>query len=281
MSVARQYTTTSGPTAATAPVATGTRPAGWVSSEPGVPAGARFPVSVFLLGIVTVLVAGWGAAAPYAAPDFGFTADRATAWQWTTTSAVLALAPGAVAFVCGLLVLSASSRVRYGRRPDLWLLGFLVALCGAWFVVGQYAWPVLDGRIFIGPSGRYHFLMKELCFAVGPGVLLVLCGSVFMGWAIRRHVTLAAERYPRAVPPAAVPYREGAVAERPVVGGTTATGGTGTMAPPPAERVVGAPAERVVGGPAEPVTERVATRGTTPAGQHVANRVETPPATTV
>lgn len=204
MSVARQYTRP-----APAQTVTGTE-SRLVLAEGGVVAGPRVAFSVVLLGIVTVLVGAWGAAAPYFGPDLGFAADRFTAWQWSETSLLLALVPGAVAVLCGLWVLAAAAHPSYGRRPDLWLLGLVVAATGAWFVVGQYVWRAMGNRAFIVPSGPTHFMLKELCFAVGPGVILVLCGALFMGWAVRRQLAVVAERYPAAATvapagPAAVP----------------------------------------------------------------------------
>jgi hypothetical protein len=224
--------------------------------------GPTVSLSVILLGIVTVLVGGWGAAAPFAGPDFGFAADRYTAWQWSETSLLLALVPGAVAFVCGLWVLAAATRPSYGRRPDLWLLGLIVAACGAWFVVGQYVWRALGKRSFIVPSGPTHFMWKELCFAVGPGVILVLCGALFMGWAVRRQLAVVAERTTRAMEAPVAPVAEPAApvapaAAAPAPVGTLAAAPTGTMAPPPPvttqQRVVEQPArvvERTVEQPA-------------------------------
>ena len=220
MAVARQYTTR-----APAGAVTGARTR-LVLAEGDAASRPTVSLSVILLGIVTVLVGGWGAAAPFAGPDFGFAADRYTAWQWSSTSVLLALVPGAVALICGLWVLAAATRPSYGRRPDLWLLGLVVAACGAWFVVGQYVWRALGHRAFIVPSGPSHFMWKELCFAVGPGVILVLCGALFMGWATRRQLAVVAERTTAAGAVAAP------LAERvPPVGATTAP--TGTMAPPP------------------------------------------------
>lgn len=235
MSVARQYPTTSGAVETT--TATTTR---LVPADPAVVPGPAVPFSIVLFSLVAVVVAAWGAAAPYAGPEFGFVADRYGAWQWSTTSAVLALAPGALALLAALWVLGASLRPSYGRRADLWVLGLIVAACGAWFAVGQYVWPVIDGRLFIAPSGVNHFMWKELCFAIGPGVILVFCGAMFMGWAVRRQLAVVAERAPRAVAPAVVPVVAPAPARPtatvPVTTAvttpvTTATGPTGTMAP--------------------------------------------------
>lgn len=248
MAVARQYTTR-----APAGAVTGARTR-LVLAEGDVVSGPTVSLSVILLGIVTVLVGGWGAAAPFAGPDFGFAADRTTAWQWSSTSVLLALVPGAVALICGLWVLAAATRPSYGRRPDLWLLGLVVAACGAWFVVGQYVWRALGNRAFIVPSGASHFMWKELCFAVGPGVILVLCGALFMGWAVRRQLAVVAERGPGAVASRVAPTA-------PPVGATAAP--TGTMAPPPppataAQPVVERPVvERPVA--AQPVVERRST----------------------
>ena len=217
MSVARQYTTTPGSARATGPTRL-------VPTESTVSSGPAAPLSVILLGIVTILVAGWGAAAPFAGPDFGFVADRYSAWTWSTTSALLALAPGALAFLCGLAVVGASARPSYRRRPDLWLLGLLVVLSGAWFVVGQYVWPVIESKLFIVPSGATHYMWKELAFAIGPGVILVFCGATFMGWAVRRQLAVAGGHALRdGAAPATSPARERSAAR----GTTAATAGTG------------------------------------------------------
>lgn len=249
MAVARQYTTS-----APAGTVTGSSRTRLVLAEGSAVTGPTVSLSVILLGIVTVLVGGWGAAAPFAGPDFGFAADRYTAWQWSETSLFLALIPGAVAFVCGLWVLAAATRPSYGRRPDLWLLGLIVAACGAWFVVGQYVWRALGKRAFIVPSGPTHFMWKELCFAVGPGVILVLCGALFMGWAVRRQLAVVAERTTRTVesPGVVAPVAE------PVVPVATTAAPTGTMAPPPPVTTEQPVVERPVTAQ-QPVVERPVT----------------------
>lgn len=258
MSVARQYTTqgaTAAPTTRLVRAGSSTTPR------------AIVPLSVVLLSLVAIVVAAWGAAAPFAGPEFGFVADRAAAWQWSTTSAVLAVAPGVIALLAGLWSLTAALRPSYGRRADLWVLGLVVAACGAWFVVGQYVWRVLDAKTFIAPSSASHFMWKELCFAVGPGVILVLCGAVFMGWAVRRQLAVVAERTAMVAPPA-TPVAPVAPA-RPAPSGpsTTAAGPTGTMAPG------GAPVTRTTS--EQPVVERPMTERPA-ADQPVAGHSGTP-----
>jgi hypothetical protein len=226
MSVARQYNTTVD--------VSGTTERRLVVADPATAGAPTISLHVLLLGIVAVLVGAWGAIAPFVGPDFGFVADRATAWQWSETSALLALLPGAVAFICGLLVVGAATRPRYGRRPDLWLLGLVVALSGAWFVIGQYIWRVIDGRTFVLPANPHHFMWKELCFAVGPGVVLVACGALFMGWSVRRSLAVVAEHYPRAVHRSvtAVGPAQGPVAPVATTAPVTTATPSGAMAPP-------------------------------------------------
>jgi hypothetical protein len=275
-SVARQTTTTAGTGGTTAPRRL-------VPAQSVIATRPAIPVSVLLLGLVAMLVAAWGAAAPFAGPDFGFVADRATAWQWSVTSACLGLGPGALAFLAAVIVVAASTRTSYARRADLWLLGFVVTLCGAWFVVGQYVWPVIYGRLYIAPSNVTHFMWKELAFAIGPGVILVFCGAVFMGWAVRRQLALVADRYPRStVAPAAAPtgtVRPRAATPAAARAGTTtgagrpttatATGNTGTMAPPVERPVAERPAAAE-----RPVAERPAAER--PVAEPVAEPVERP-----
>lgn len=153
------------------------------------------PPSLVLVGAVTVLVGAWGGIAPYVGPTFGFSADASSAWRWTTAHAVLALAPGVVAVAAGLVLLMRAGSTVVGRgRVTTGLAGLLAALCGAWFVVGEFAWPVIDGRHYFVGAAPYHFLLEQLGFAVGTGVVLVACGAYAMGWAARHHVVRAVHR---------------------------------------------------------------------------------------
>ena len=278
MSVATEYTTTRAPdqTAATprlvpAQSVTTTRPA--------------VPVSVVFLGIVAALVAAWGAMAPFVGPEFGYVADRFASWQWSVTSGCLGLGPGAVAFVASLVVVGMAMRTSYARRADLWVLGLAVTLCGAWFVVGQFVWPVVYGARYIVRSTPTHFMWKELAFAIGPGVILVFCGAVFMGWAVRRQLALVAERYTRTVlaatpttvvtepapPPVPAPIVRPASVEPVTETGATA-GATGTMAPPAAEGPV---IERVEP-PVTAVVEQTDARATVEPSDGAVSRAPTP-----
>ncbi|MGH9110657.1 MAG: hypothetical protein ACRDY3_14580 [Acidimicrobiales bacterium] len=158
-----------------------------------------FPGGLLLLGIVTVLVGAWGGIVPFVGPMFGFSADGASSWQWTLPHALLGLVPGAVAVACGLLILAGLRRTALGAgRVDAGLLGFVVSLCGAWFVIGEFAWPVLQGSGYFAGAAPLHYLLEQLAFAIGTGVVLVASGALVMGWAVRHRPVVAGTAYPRA-----------------------------------------------------------------------------------
>jgi hypothetical protein len=138
-------------------------------------------------GLVALLAAAWGGIVPYVGPLFGFSADGAGSWHWNLAHAMLALVPGAVGVLLGLFVIAESRGVVIGRgRLSLAMAGTLLILCGAWFAVGPYAWPVLtnNGMYFNGAS-HMRFLTYELGYSVGVGLVLVMCGAFVAGWASR------------------------------------------------------------------------------------------------
>lgn len=144
--------------------------------------------SLVVLGLVTLLVGAWGAIVPYVGPLFGFDADGTPAWHWSLAHALLGLVPGGVAVVAGILLLGLVGRASAGRgRVDVGLLGFVVALCGAWFIIGEFAWPVLHGTGYFVGAAPLHYLLEQLAFAIGTGTVLAVCGAFAMGWAVRHH----------------------------------------------------------------------------------------------
>ncbi len=153
------------------------------------PTRRRTSAGLVLAGIVTVLVGAWGGIAPYVAPTFGFSADGSSAWHWTLSHALLGLVPGAAAVVTGFLLLGAAGRLALGRgRIDTGLLGLIAAVCGAWFVVGEFAWPVLFGPTYFVGAAPLHYLLEQLAFSIGTGVVLVACGAYILGWAMGHDV---------------------------------------------------------------------------------------------
>jgi hypothetical protein len=138
-------------------------------------------------GVVAVLASAWGGIVPYVGPIFGFSADGAGSWYWNLAHSVLALVPGAAGVLLGLFVIAESRGVTVGKgRLTLATAGILLILCGAWFAVGPYAWPVLtNSGTYFASSTHTRFLTYELGYSVGVGLLLVMCGAFVAGWASR------------------------------------------------------------------------------------------------
>jgi hypothetical protein len=141
------------------------------------------------IAVLTVLVAAWGGVVPYVGPLFGYAMDGGGAWHWSLAHSLLALAPGGVGVVIGLMVLAETRGLAVGRgRLSLATAGVIIALCGAWFVVGPMAWPVLvtHGSYVIAGS-PLHRLEVALGYSLGTGVVLALFGGFTAGWASRHQ----------------------------------------------------------------------------------------------
>ena len=177
-------------------------------------------ISLSTIGIVTVAISAWGGIVAYVGPTFGYSADGSTSWQWNLTHSVLALVPGAIGCLAGLSFLARIPERSIGRRKtSLSMAGLLAVLCGAWFVVGPLAWPVIDNTraYFVGAS-PLRLLANEVGYSLGTGIILALCGAFALGWAARHNQPLVAQN--------GVP-----VATSPVVPASTtsAVGGAGTV----------------------------------------------------
>lgn len=138
-------------------------------------------------GFVAVLAAAWGGIVPYVGPLFGFSADGAGSWHWSLAHSLLFLVPGAVGVLLGLFVIAESRGVAIGKgRLSLAMAGTLLILCGAWFAIGTYAWPVLrNSGAYFNSASHLRFLTYELGYSVGVGLVLVMCGAFVAGWASR------------------------------------------------------------------------------------------------
>jgi hypothetical protein len=114
---------------------------------------------------------------------------------------VLALIPGALGVLLGFVVIGEARGAAVGRRRlTLATAGMLLVLCGAWFVIGPFAWPVLvsGGSYFAGGS-PLRVLAYQIGYSIGTGTVLVACGAFVAGWAARPQPQLAAPSEP-AVP---------------------------------------------------------------------------------
>jgi hypothetical protein len=143
------------------------------------------------VGLLLVAISAWGGIVPFLGPSFGYSADGAGSWHWSLTHAVVALAPGAIGVVVGLIVIASSRGLVVGRgRVSLAGAGLIVLVCGAWFAFAPWAWPVVDntGTYFVAAT-PLRALANIAGYALGPGLIVASCGAFFMGWAIRHQDT--------------------------------------------------------------------------------------------
>ena len=142
-------------------------------------------------GVLTIVISAWGALIPFVEPIFGFHATGTPSWHWNAAHTLLAVVPGAVGVVMGLVVLWASGQVAVGRnRITLMWAGLITILSGAWFIVGPTAWPVITTNgVYFVPAAPLRDLVYQVGYALGTGAILVVCGGYIMGWASRHQIS--------------------------------------------------------------------------------------------
>ena len=142
-----------------------------------------------MAGVFALMIAAWGGLVPFLGPAIRFSGDGTPSWYWDAPHALLWLVPGAVAFVAAAAVLGFVPTTRRGRgRVSTAAAGFAMAVCGAWFVVGPLAWPVLKSSagVFV-PASPLRELDYQIIYSLGPGMLLLLIGGMVIGWGLRRR----------------------------------------------------------------------------------------------
>ncbi len=140
-------------------------------------------------GVLALLVAAWGGIVPYVGPTFGFSGDGSGSWHWSMAHTLLALVPGAVGVLVGAGIMAETRGIRIDRgRLGLATAGLLLMACGAWFVVGPFAWPVLTTHTaYFVPAPPLRSLADLVGYSLGVGVILMGCGGFVAGWASRHQ----------------------------------------------------------------------------------------------
>ena len=156
-----------------------------------------FSVGLGMVGLTTVVISAWGAIIPYVGPTFGYSADGSSAWEWNLTHSVLALVPGAIGVLVGLFYFAPVRTSTAGRRLSLGAAGVIAVACGAWFVIGPVAWPVITdmGQYFVAAPPLRN-LANQVGYSLGPGLILAACGAYAIGWATRHNLPLGATAAP-------------------------------------------------------------------------------------
>jgi hypothetical protein len=146
------------------------------------------------VGVVTILISAWGALIPFVEPLFGYHVTGTPSWHWNAAHTLLAVVPGAVGMVMGFVVLWRTSQVQVVRgRMQLMMAGLITMLCGAWFIVGPTAWPVISTHsAYFAPAAPLRSLLYRVGYAIGTGVILAVCGGYVLGWASRHPISVSA-----------------------------------------------------------------------------------------
>jgi hypothetical protein len=214
-----------------------------------------------LSGVLLVLLGAWGALVPLVGPSFhyAYTPDRD--WAYTSGRFWLEILPG-VAVVIGGLILLASS-----YRPAALFGGWLAALGGAWFAVGNVLAPAWHGGSVTAGTPVGSTLtraVEQIGFFTGLGVVIVLFAAMALGrlsvisvrdarLAERAAEAVAAEETAGEPAAAREPIAtSSAVTSGPLAGEPRTTAETGSAGPEPA-----APDAEPASVTADPAAERV------------------------
>ena len=130
-------------------------------------------------GLLVALLGIWGALVPFVGPYFHYAYTPDKAWTYDHGRLLLEIAPGAAAFVGGVLLIYAFSR-------HVALLGaFLGILAGAWFALGSVVAPLWTTNPALAgvPASSTTFMrtMEQIGFFTGLGVVLVLISAAVAG----------------------------------------------------------------------------------------------------
>jgi hypothetical protein len=149
-----------------------------------------------LLGLLLMLLGIWAALIPFVGPYFGFAFTPDRVWVMTSGRLWLSVAPGAAAFVGGLLVASTDRAATPGA--------FLAALGGIWLIAGQplvsfflpghsivTGSPVVDLGASFRPSTM--IFLERLGFFYGLGIVILFFAALALGEIIVAR--MAALRY--------------------------------------------------------------------------------------
>jgi hypothetical protein len=134
---------------------------------------SRGAVSGFLL----ILLGAWGALVPFFGPYLDYSYGTDQAWHWTAARGWLEVLPGVAVALGGLLLLISAHRVSASFG------GWLAALGGAWFIVGQTVAPLLHlGNV--GQPLSHHDsgrAVAQLGYFLGLGTVIVFLAAFALG----------------------------------------------------------------------------------------------------
>ncbi|MDG3010801.1 hypothetical protein G4X40_11640 [Rhodococcus sp. D2-41] len=128
-------------------------------------------------GLLLMLLGAWGAIVPFVGPYFDFTYGPASTWSWTAARGWFEVAPGAAAFLGGLMLLLTSSRAV--AMAGAWL----AVAGGVWFVIGPAFAPWLTPGELGAPGDPRAGMsaLEQIGYFSGVGVAIALLGGISLG----------------------------------------------------------------------------------------------------
>jgi hypothetical protein len=133
-----------------------------------------------LSGVLLVILGAWAAIVPFIGPylSFAFTPAPTSKWYWTAARGYFEVAPGAAAFVGGVLLLVSAHRLMTSFGA------WLAAVGGAWLIIGlplsNYI-GINTGSPAASPltsPGVYTLELLFFFYAIGAAILFVAAVAI-------------------------------------------------------------------------------------------------------
>ncbi|MDT0262548.1 hypothetical protein [Jatrophihabitans lederbergiae] len=128
-------------------------------------------------GLLIIILGAWGALIPFIGPWFDYSYQSGRSWDWTAARGWLEVLPGVVAIVGGLLLLVSANRVTAS------LGGWLAALAGAWFIIGQSLAALFHLGSVGAPLSTHTsgIAIAQLGYFYGLGALILFLAAFALG----------------------------------------------------------------------------------------------------
>lgn len=128
-----------------------------------------------LSGLLLVLLALWGGLIPFLGPYFDFGFGSSDAWVYSTDRLVLSILPAIAVGLGGLILMTTAN------RPVAQFGGWLAALGGLWFVVGNTIAALWNMGMGTPLGGETRQVAERLSFFEGLGAVMLLLAGLALG----------------------------------------------------------------------------------------------------
>ena len=136
-------------------------------------------------GVLLVVLGAWAAIVPFIGDYMDFAYTPASTWTWTSGRGWYEVAPGAAAFLGGLLLLFSANRA-------VAILGaWLGIAAGAWLIIGPQLATFLDIGSIGTPTGTSNgvIALERLFYFDAIGAAILLVAAVALGRLSVRSVS--------------------------------------------------------------------------------------------